>query len=169
MFSDKKSINYHPVNSSLDELKKEKNLLVLKRWKRTNIKWRDARNLDGIFDEFLFLKDIKDSDGKTLMLRVESYLFTNPYKAIGKLYIIFPRDIPIVKKEYDQAGYFERMYAVLGWRTFWHVIYSKRGKSRKNLKMISFYNNRLTYYRKLYYWFFTCKSVCRESFVQQRR
>lgn len=127
MFSDKKSINYHPVNSSLDELKKEKNLRVLKKWKLANIRWRDARNLDGIFDEFLFLKDIKDSDGKTLMLRVESYLFTNPYKAIGKLYIIFPRDIPIVKKEYDQAGYFERMYAVLGWRTFWHVIYEKKG------------------------------------------
>lgn len=135
MFIGDKSINYHPVNSSLDQMKSEKkNLLVLKKWKKTNIKWRDARNLDEIFDEFLFLKNIKDSEGKTLMLRVESYLFANPYKAIGKLYIIFPRDIPVVKKEYDQAGYFERMYAVLGWRHFWHLIYSKQGKSRKKLK-----------------------------------
>lgn len=59
--------------------------------------------------------------------RVEEYLFANPYKAIGKLYIVYPRDIPVVKKEYEQAPYFERMYSVLGWRRFWHLIYSTPG------------------------------------------
>ena len=114
------------ANSSLDD--KERNLLVLKKWKTANIKWRDAKSLSAYnFKEFLFLKDIKDSEGQTLMERVESYLFANPYKAIGKLYIVFPRDIPVLKKEYEQAAYFERMYSILGWRKFWHVIYEKKG------------------------------------------